>query len=177
MKNIKKSKLMAYLGLFLAIDVILTRFFALQQPGLSWRISFGYIPASMCAAIFGPYWGALEAIAADLIGATLFPTGALFPGYTVSAGLRGLIYGLFLYKSTEINYKLVIKSVLAAFIIAVVIDLILNSAWDVIYFNIPYYINIYKKLLPVSVNLFLRCITIPLYMLWINKYIRKTIIL
>ncbi len=35
---------------------------------------------------------------ADLIGATLFPAGPFFAGFTLSAFLTGLIYGLILYK-------------------------------------------------------------------------------
>ena len=33
-----------------------------------------------------------------LVGALLFPTGAFFPGFTLTAACTGLLYGLCLYR-------------------------------------------------------------------------------
>lgn len=55
----------------------------------------------------------------------LFPIGPYFPGYTLSAFLSGIIYGLFLYgrKAT------VLRSFLAALCSLTVCSLGLNSLW------------------------------------------------
>jgi len=55
----------------------------------------------------------------------VFPKGAYFPGFTLSAFLSGAIYGLFLYKKpvTIVN---VAKSVL---LITILVDLGLNTLW------------------------------------------------
>ena len=60
----------------------------------------------------------------DLAGALLFPTGAFFPGFTATAALTGLIYGLFLYKSRP-GLR---QCFFAALTNGLVVTLILNTA-------------------------------------------------
>ena len=60
----------------------------------------------------------------DLLGATLFPSGSFFPGFTLTAALRGATYGLLLGK----------KQTPARILIAVVINqlalgLCMNTLW------------------------------------------------
>ena len=44
--------------------------------------------------LYGASSGVIVAVVSDLIGATLFPSGAFFPGFTVTAALSGFIYGI-----------------------------------------------------------------------------------
>ena len=66
----------------------------------------------------------------DLIGATLFPFGAFFPGFTVTAGLVGLIYGLFLHQKGEgFHGRALWLRVVGASLCASLTRLVLNSVW------------------------------------------------
>lgn len=127
---IKKSKTasLAMGGLFAAMSIIFTRFFALYIAGGSIRLSFGDIPLLLSGAMFGPVIGALTGIVADLAGMLMFGSvGPYFPGFTLTAALTGLIPGLILYKNNK-EYKLW-KIILTIFIVSIFVALILNTLW------------------------------------------------
>ena len=111
------------LGLLLAMEIILSRFFSIQTPFL--KVSFSFVPLSMAAILYGPLPAAAMGALADFLGAVLFPVGAYFPGYTLTALLTGLVYGVFLY-----NRKITWWRVLSAVtVISLVLYLCLNTLW------------------------------------------------
>ena len=77
------------------------------------------------ALVYGPGWAALAGGMEDFIGAMLFPVGPYFPGFTLTAGLTGLVFGLLLYGA-----KREVAGVCgAACINSLVLSLVLNSVW------------------------------------------------
>ena len=110
-------------AILIALEVILTRFVAISTPML--RIGFGFLPMVIVAAYYGPIWGAGAYTLADILGSLLFPTGAYFPGFTISACLTGLIYGFCLYRR-KITWK---NSLLAVCVVLLGINLLLNTFW------------------------------------------------
>lgn len=110
-------------AMLVAIEIILSRFLSVPTPVV--KISFSFIPLSMLAALCGPVYSCVGAAAADFIGAVLFPVGAYFPGYTLTAALTGLTYGVFL-KNKRSSWGVIIAAVL---IINLVWRLGLNSIW------------------------------------------------
>ena len=83
-------------ALLIALDVVFTRVLAINTPLM--KIGLGFTAVAVSAMLYGPLWAALTAGLGDLIGALMFPTGAYFPGFTLTAALTGLIFGLFLYR-------------------------------------------------------------------------------
>lgn len=83
-------------ALLVALNVVLTRIIAINTPLM--KIGLGFFAIAMGSALFGPWWGAVIASLGDIVGTLLIPTGAYFPGFTVTAALTGIIFGLFLYK-------------------------------------------------------------------------------
>ena len=69
--------------MLIAFDVIFTRVLALNMPLT--KISLGFAAVMVCGMLYGPGWAALCAGLGDLVGSLLFPTGAYFPGFTVTA--------------------------------------------------------------------------------------------
>ena len=96
---IKTTRTFVLMGLLISMEIILTRFFSVQTPIL--RIGFGFIPVVLASIMFGPVLGGITAAFSDILGMMLFPQGVYFPGFTLSAFLAGLIYGLLLYKKTN----------------------------------------------------------------------------
>lgn len=82
------------MALLVALDIVLSRFASLNLWNT--RIGFGFVPVVVAGMLLGPFKAALTAAVADVIGALLFPTGAFFPGFTVTAVLRGIMYGVVL---------------------------------------------------------------------------------
>lgn len=91
---LKKDSLKAITlcGMLIALDVVFTRFLSVNTPIT--RVGFSFIPLAAAAYLYGPVGGALVHGISDVIGAILFPLGPYFPGYTVTAVLIGLAYGL-----------------------------------------------------------------------------------
>ena len=117
--NTKKLIVSAQL---LALDVVLTRLLAINTPVM--KIGFGFAAVALCAVLYGPWWAALTAALGDIVGALLFPTGAFFPGFTLTAACTGFIFGLCLYRRS----KSLLWPILAAVLNVVLVSFLLNTA-------------------------------------------------
>ena len=106
----------------LALDVVLTRLLAINTPVM--KIGLGFVAVALCAILYGPWWAALVAALGDLAGALLFPTGAFFPGFTLTAACTGLIFGLCLYRRD----KSLLWPILAAALNVLLVSYLANTA-------------------------------------------------
>ncbi len=88
MQSVRLKRLVTS-ALLVALSVIASRFLSINTPIL--RIGFGWLPVLLAGMLHGPGWGFVVGALADFIGAMLFPFGAYFPGFTLSAGLSGAI--------------------------------------------------------------------------------------
>lgn len=110
------------MGVLVAMDVILARFLSINTPVT--RIGFAFVARVIAAIAFGPLQAAAVGGIADFIGAIVFPTGGYFPGFTVTAAMIGLIYGLFLHRKVT-----VVRIVGAVATSQIVCSLGLNTLW------------------------------------------------
>ena len=126
MKKIRKIIISA---LLLAAAIVINRFLSINTSILS--IGFTFVPLMLAGIILGWKYSLLIAGLADLIGALLFPFGSFFVGYTISAVLTGLVYGLFLYSKGEfkVDKKFMIHLLIAILIVCIVINGGLNTLW------------------------------------------------
>lgn len=154
------------LGLFIALEIILTRFLSINTPIV--RIGFGFLPIAMLGIMYGPVWAAVAYAIGDLIGIMLFPSGPFFPGFTLSAVLTGLTYGFILHKK-PISWKRVF---LAAAIVCLGINLVLDTLWLYILMDKAVIGMLPARIIKVSVMLVVQTLTIPL--VW-NKYLKKVL--
>lgn len=65
-----KVNKIVYMGLLIALKVILTRFLSIQTPIV--RIGFGFLPIAVAGIMFGPIFAGIAAIA-DILGMIIFP--------------------------------------------------------------------------------------------------------
>ncbi len=91
------TKKIALLALLTAMGVVLARFVPVVNI-LTSKYEFSFIAVMTAAYLTGPVGGAVVGGLVDLIGALIVPTGAYFPGFTVTAALTGLVFGLCFYK-------------------------------------------------------------------------------
>lgn len=143
-------------ALFMAIEIILTRFLSINTPII--RIGFGFVPVALVAIMYGPLWAAFGYAAGDIIGAIVFPTtGAYFPGFTLTAFLTGLTFGIFLYKK-PVTWKTVLP---ASLIICLVLNLGLDTVWLYIILNQGVWALIPARLLKSLIMIPIHVIVIP----------------
>ncbi|MBR3784910.1 MAG: folate family ECF transporter S component [Firmicutes bacterium] len=118
-------------ALLIALQIILSRFLSINAWNL--KIGFAFTAIFVAAYLYGPWFSAVVAVIADVVGASLFPSGAFFPGFTVTAVLSGLVMGLFLYKKQTPG-----RIIAAVAIDQLILGLLLNSYWLSILYGSPY---------------------------------------
>lgn len=116
------TKMIVTLGLLAAIEIVLSRFFSINAWNI--KIGFSFVPLAVAGMLYGPIPAALTALVADLIGATLFPSGQFHPGFTLTTVLVGLTFGLFLHKKQTTP-----RIILAVAVNQLCLSLLLQSYW------------------------------------------------
>ncbi|MDE6123828.1 MAG: folate family ECF transporter S component [Eubacterium sp.] len=110
-------KSVAILGILVAAEIIFARF-SIHTWNL--KIGFSFVPIVIAAVLYGPIAGGMVAAIGDVISAFLFPVGAFFPGFTLTAFLAGVLYGLFLKKKASflnvLFCVLIIQGIISQFI-------------------------------------------------------------
>ena len=139
MKNLKKLVLAS---LFIALDIIFTRFFSVMIPGVE-RISLQFLPHALSGFFLGPVWAVATLVMGDILGMVINSAGEpYFLGFMLSAALRGLIYGLILYKRPMKYYR----AVIAVSVVSIVVDLGLNPLWMSMMYGKGFWVTLVAKL-------------------------------
>lgn len=126
----RRSKKIILTAVLLALLVVLSRFLSIKTPLM--KISFAFVPTMLCATWLGWKWTVLLNLLGDLIGATLFPTGPFFMGYTISTVIAGFIYGVLLYQKTGHSLtqkQLIMRAIIATVLVAIIVNMGLNTLW------------------------------------------------
>lgn len=92
---LKNVRTIAVTGILIALSVVLE--ICRIQITQELRISFGFTAMAIIAMLFGPVVAMPAAIAGDLLGLLLNPSGSYFFGFTITAIVSSLIYSLFLF--------------------------------------------------------------------------------
>ncbi len=147
-------------AMLVAIEVVLSRFLSIPTP--IDKIGFDFAPMALAGMLFGPFWGCLVGLTADFIGAICFPIGAYFFGFTLTAGLSGLTYGLLLHKE-EGFYRgntLRLRTVLAVVIVVFGLQTLLNTYWLSLLYSKGYIYYFFSRMPSHIMMLFVQYLTI-----------------
>ena len=168
MKN--KTKILVTSALLVALQIVFTRIIALEAGVI--RISFGFFPVAVAGMLLGPLGGGAVGVIADIIGMLMISKGGVyfFP-FTVTEFLYGVGFGLMLYKKDLSHIKITVFTVIQF----ILLNLILNSVWNYLYYLMiigtpkGLWVIITSRLLASLVNL-------PVQILGVNlicKYLKK----
>lgn len=147
MKQKVNVQLLMHVSLLVAAEVVLSRFCSISTPIV--KIGFGFVPIAICGMLYGPLWAGVAAALADFLGAVLFPIGAYFPGFTLSALLTGVLFGLLL-KGGKQDWP---RLLLAAGVNNLVISLLLNTFWLSVLMGLDYRVMLPTRLLQCCIML------------------------
>ncbi len=156
------TSMIVMFGILTALEVILARLCSINV----WNLKFGlaFLPVVIAATMFGPLAGALVGALGDFIGAILFPIGAYFPGFTLTAFLTGLVYGLFLKKSQNIP-----RIICAVLVDQLLLSFLLNTFWLSVWYSTPF-----LALLPVRLIQTAIMIPVQILLIWVlAKYLPR----
>ncbi len=119
-----------FCGLMAAIAVALGYLTSIQL-GPYIKIGFSGYPNQVVACFFGPAVGAIFGAVLDVLKWFIKPTGAFFPGFTISAALGGIIYGFAFYKK-----KITVARVFVAhLIVTIFVNIFLNTLWLTMFYD------------------------------------------
>ncbi len=137
-------------ALLCALAVVLGRFLSINIWNMS--IGFSFVPLMLCGFLFGPLWGGVCGGLADLVGATLFPFGPYFPGFTAVAFLSGILFGLCgrADRSCKSSWSFMLVSSAVIILKEVFCSLLVNSFWISFLYTTPYPAVIISRI-PLSV--------------------------
>ncbi len=117
-----ETKTLVVMAVLVAVQVVLSRFASITAWNV--KIGFGFVPIMLGGILLGPLGGGIIGAVSDLIGGILFPSGAFFPGFTLTAFLTGAIFGFFLHGKPEVP-----RLVIAVVINQLACSLCLNTLW------------------------------------------------
>lgn len=100
------------------------------------RIGLSGIPERMVDLLFGPAVGGIFGAVMDILKYIVNPGGVFFPGFTLSAALTGIVYGIFLYEKKLTWVRVLIPEV----IVRLVVNLGLNTIWLTILYGESFFV-------------------------------------
>lgn len=172
----KKILKLCCLGVLIAMQVVLARYLAIPVGDMM-RFSTSFIPVVIGARLFGALGGMVVYGLGDLVGAIVFPTGgAFFPGYTITAAVVGLIFGLILKeKKDETALQKNTKSVSAVLLTQLIGSFLMNSFWRSFQTGTPYGAVLITRLPQCLVSSVIQIIFIVLFLDKICKIVKKVL--
>ena len=173
-----RNKKIILTAVLLSMLIVLSRFLSIKTPIM--KISFAFVPTMLCAVWLGPKWTVILNVLGDIIGATFFPTGPYFIGYTISTAIAGLIYGVALYKKEEKEYKdlkFIIRLSISTALVAVIVNMGLNTLWTSMTtgkaFKVLFVTRVTKQLIMIPVHVVVIFAIEKILRGPFNKYIRS----
>ena len=136
--------MLVIMAMLAALQIVLSRFLSINTQIT--KIGFAFVPIAICAMLFGPLPTVIVAVVADVLGASLFPSGPFFPGFTLSAVLNALVYGLLLYRKPTVP-----RVVIAVVINQFGLSLFLTPLWLSIVYNMPYWVTVVGRLYQIAI--------------------------
>ena len=173
-----RNKKIVLVSILLTMLIILSRFLSIKTPII--KISLGFVPTMLCAIWLGPKWTVLLNVLGDVIGATIFPTGPYFTGYTISTAIAGLIYGLLLFKKDKdsfTNKEFIIRVIISVILVSVIVNMGLNTLWTSITsgeaFKVLFFTRLIKQLITIPIHIIIILFVERILRNPFDKYIRS----
>ena len=130
-RSVNTLETLVCLAILTALQVVLSRFLSVQMWNM--KYGFSFIPVMLAANLYGSLGAAAVYGVGDLIGALVFPTGTYFPGFTLTAVITGVVWGLLLKGKIK-----PVKAVCAVVSVQVCCSFLLNSYWISFISGAPY---------------------------------------
>ncbi len=157
-KELKRTKSLVATAMLIALYLVLEWFSYAITPILPTylRISFSFLAIGLIGSLYGPVTGGISGVVADLLACLLYPRGAWFPGFTFTALITGMIFGLGFYRK-ELT---LLRVFLTRLCVVLFCNIGLNTIWTSIIAHKAIYAIIWTRVLknlavfPVEVILF-----------------------
>lgn len=130
--TLKTTRFLVLTALLMALRIVVGSLFV--PVGENLRVYASFFVVGLTGLICGPWLAGLSGFGADILGYFLFPSGAFFPGYTLSAMASGFLYALAFYRR-PITLPRVLFGKLA---VSLGVNVALGSCWSAILYGKGY---------------------------------------
>lgn len=118
------------IAMFAALYVVFSKIIQIS-PTQSLRFSFAFLSIAFAAYFCGIEGAVIVAGLGDVLGSIIFPTGgAYYPGFTLTAVINGLIFGIALSKKYH-----PVKAVLGVLASQIFCTILMNSYWNTLLYT------------------------------------------
>lgn len=163
MKKKFTTQTLVVMAIMVAMQIVLSRFLSINAWNL--KIGFAFVPIFITGYLYGPFKAGTVGFVADIIGASLFPSGKFFPGFTLNAIISGVVMGLFFYKKQDM------KRILGATAIEQLgVSMWLTPLWIHMLAGVPYKAIILSRMPQIGIMIVLE----PLVMYLMLKVMKDT---
>ncbi len=160
-KEFKSINALTTTGLLLALRTVLAVFLSFQITD-SLRISVSFLANVIIGTLYGPVVGFVAGAAGDIIQFVIRPSGPFFPGWTLSAALSGLIFGLFFYKKLPkktLDIRHILLTLVAITVEMILINILLGTIWCALMYGKGFWFyftsRFAKNIIQLPINVFL----------------------
>lgn len=123
--KLKDIRYLAIIGLFIGMKVVAS--FISIRVSENLYVSLSFLFTSVEGAIIGPAAGMVSGAVTDVVGYMINSRGyPFFPGYTLSAMLGLLVYGVFLYRRKITIARLALSKIIVNYFV----NVLLGSVWS-----------------------------------------------
>ena len=122
-REMSKLRTITLIAMLLAVSVVLS-FFTIQVSE-SLRLGLGYLITATMGMLFGPVTAGIAAGVGDIVKYLIKPSGAFFPGFTITAILGGVLYGMVFYHSRVT----LVRAIVAKTLTNLLLNILLNTFW------------------------------------------------
>ena len=120
--SLRRTRTLTTVGVLLAIQMVLSSYGVIEVND-SLKISLAHLALAPTAMFFGPVVAGMQGALSDILGFMLKPSGPYFPGFTISAMLLGVFYGIALYRTERRLWQIIAVRVA----VMVIINIGLNT--------------------------------------------------
>ena len=166
-KSRKNIKTLVTIAMMIALEVVLSRFLSIPI-GDSLKFGFNFVPICVAAYLYGPLASVLVGGLGDLLGALLFPVNTIFYGFTLTAALTGLFFGIFLHKKYSF-----LRILFGVLVVQIALTIFLDALWFNIYYGTPYPVAVVTRCIKAGVMVAVQCVTLNLIMPVMNRIRRQ----
>lgn len=165
--KLKDVRMLAFIALMIALKIVIG--FIRIPVGENLRISLTYIIVAIEGMVVGPVAGMTSAFITDNLSFILFPDGAYFPGYTLTAMLGSLFYSIFLYQKKVTWPRIILAKIMNNYLV----NVLLGSLWSSILYGKAYLVYATTSLIKNTVLLPLEVILLMVVIKFIYPFLKR----
>ncbi len=153
-RELRNLRCLVITAMFIAMNIALDLYkLRIDLPGM--RIGVGFLTNASIGMLFGPVVCMLMGFCTDTLGFLLNPGSGgapYFPGYTLTAMVAGIIWGVFLYRPDDRfagkkwSWSFSMRVLAARVLITLVCNVFMNTLWTSILFGKGIWVTLIARL-------------------------------